>query len=63
MSAIYKTKIPTRIRFMIQDIIELKNNDWVPINARPKQEYCNTKALSNTEKLVPPEWNVVSRVK
>ncbi|XP_025423167.1 uncharacterized protein LOC112692650 [Sipha flava] len=61
MSAIYKTKIPTRIRFMIQDIIELKNNDWVPINARPKQEYCNTKALSNTEKLVPPEWNVVSR--
>jgi hypothetical protein len=33
---------------MIQDIIELKENDWVPRNARPKEQLSCTKSIQNT---------------
>lgn len=46
MSPEYKCKIPTRLRFMMQDIVELKENDWVPRNSRPKPPTSNTTAQS-----------------
>ncbi|XP_025424263.1 eukaryotic translation initiation factor 4 gamma 3-like [Sipha flava] len=60
MSAKYKNTISMRIRFMIQDTIELKDNDWVPRNIRPKQEVCNPKISSKPEKLSAPALNVLS---
>jgi hypothetical protein len=33
---------------MIQDIIELKENDWVPRNARPKEQLSCIKSVQNT---------------
>jgi hypothetical protein len=62
MSAKYKNTISMRIRFMIQDTIELKDNDWVPRNIRPKQEVCNPKISSKPEKLSAPALNVLSTV-
>ncbi|XP_025414206.1 eukaryotic translation initiation factor 4 gamma 3-like [Sipha flava] len=52
-SSEYKTKISTRIRFMILDIIELKDNNWVPRNARTKPAICTNKVLTNVKK---PEY-------
>jgi hypothetical protein len=56
VSVVYKTKIPTRIRFMIQDIIELKENNWVPRNARPKEQFNSTKTVQNTGKLANSQF-------
>jgi hypothetical protein len=47
MSTAYKTRIPTRIRFMIMDTIELKDNNWIPRGSRTEPESCNTNAKSN----------------
>jgi hypothetical protein len=52
-SSEYKTKISTRIRFMILNIIELKDNNWVPRNARTKPAICTNKVLTNVKK---PEY-------
>jgi hypothetical protein len=34
---------------MLQDIIELKENNWVPRNARSKGQFCNTNTLQSME--------------
>ncbi|XP_025421223.1 eukaryotic translation initiation factor 4 gamma 1-like [Sipha flava] len=47
MSLAYKTKIPTRIRFMILDTIELKDNNWIPRKHRTVQKSCDTKTPEN----------------
>lgn len=33
-----KNKIPSRIRFMIQDVIDLRRNKWIPrrVDSKPK---------------------------
>lgn len=58
---------------MIQDTIELKENNWVPRNSRPKQESCNIRTPSNAEKpvnkqlkpvhYIPPALTTLSMVK
>ncbi|XP_025407591.1 eukaryotic translation initiation factor 4 gamma 3-like [Sipha flava] len=49
-SLVNKTKISSRIRFMILDIIELKENDWVPRNARTKPTLCPNKVVTSVRK-------------
>lgn len=36
-----KSKIPSRIRFMIQDVIDLRKNNWIPrrVDNKPKLIY------------------------
>lgn len=41
---------------MIQDTIELKENNWVPRNARPKGQFNSTKTIQNTGKPVNKQY-------
>jgi hypothetical protein len=41
---------------MIQDIIELKENDWVPRNARPKEQLSCKKSIQNTGRSVNSQY-------
>jgi hypothetical protein len=41
---------------MIQDIIELKENNWVPRSARPKEQLNSAKTVQNTGKLVNKQF-------
>ena len=49
---IKKGKIPARIKFMLQDVQELRNNEWVPrVIQRDKQ--------LKTIDQVRMEWNII----
>ncbi len=39
---IKKSRIPLRIKFMLQDVQELRSNDWVP---RPRQNMYQLKTI------------------
>jgi len=36
-----KSKIPSRIKFMIQDVIDLRRNKWIPRRAVGKPKFIN----------------------
>lgn len=45
----YKTVVPSRIRFMIMDTMELmEKNHWVPRRAGPKEVLCNWRVPRST---------------
>ena len=47
---IKKGKIPARIRFLLQDVQEMRDNNWVP---RARQE----KQLKTIDQVCGVEWN------